>query len=89
MAKKAKFRRFNSDDYTRKVECGKGTFFDPKHTINESDVEAYRNDIANFLSFLGPDKIIGVLTPRLWSYDEGKGQPDYSERTDIWYWEEV
>jgi len=74
---KAVRKRFQMKDYLLPgKESSEATFRE-----ENADPDAYHNAIANFLTKLGPSRVIGIQTPGIWYRIS-------DPITDVWYWKE-
>lgn len=65
----------------RKTKKVKGIFGKERETDLGEDPEGYHKAIADFLTTLGPTRVIGIQTPGAW-------YRWIAPITDVWYWQE-
>lgn len=82
MSALAKLQRFDAGDkkYYRNRMVGDSWL--SRRFEEWQDIDAYRQDILDFLTSLGPGKVISVQAPAGWYRFSHAA-------TDVWYWEEA
>lgn len=77
---KAVVKQFRMENY-RKIEKIRGIFGKEREIDKGIDPQGYYHAIADFLTVIGPARVIGIQNP-------GGDQRWLFPVTDVWYWQE-